>query len=174
MTWWDFVDLFRFSVSPVELVVRGTVVYLFLFLVFRVVLRRDVGSIGIADVLFVVIVADASQNAMAGEYKTISDGIVLLLTLIGWNVAIDRLAFAFPRIGKLLEPRPLLLVRNGRIMEANLRSERMTRSELMGKLRERGIEKLAQVKRARMESDGEISVIRYDAADSDEPRRSLR
>ena len=61
--------------------------YLALVLTFRFILRRDVGSLGIPDVLFIVIVADAAQNAMAGEYKSIADGIVLVATLVFWNVA---------------------------------------------------------------------------------------
>ena len=56
------------------MIVRGSVVYWFLFLVFRFVLRRDVGSIGVADLLFVVLVADVASNAMQGEYRSISDG----------------------------------------------------------------------------------------------------
>jgi len=53
-------DLFAFHVSPVELIVRGTLMYWFLFLIFRFVLRRDAGAVGIADMLLVVLVADAS------------------------------------------------------------------------------------------------------------------
>jgi uncharacterized membrane protein YcaP (DUF421 family) len=68
----DWHSLFTFSVAPLELVIRGSAVYWFLFLVFRLVLRRDVGAIGIADVLLLVLVADAAQNAMAGDYRSIS------------------------------------------------------------------------------------------------------
>ena len=71
-------EWFALTVNPVELMVRGTVIYLGLVLTFRFVLRRDVGSLGVPDVLFIVLVADASQNALAGEYKSISDGIVLV------------------------------------------------------------------------------------------------
>ena len=69
----DLAALFRITVDPLEIVVRGTVMYWFLFALFRFVLRRDVGSIGIADVLLVVLIADASQNAMAGGYASITD-----------------------------------------------------------------------------------------------------
>ena len=155
----DWSGLAGFSVSPVELIVRGSLVYLFLFAVFRVVLRRNVGSIGVADVLFIVIVADASQNAMAGEYRTVADGMVLVSTLVAWNVLIDQVGYRFPRLGKLLEPQPLLVVRNGRMLQANMQKEWLSRSELMSKLREQGIDKVAEVHRARMEGDGSISVI---------------
>ena len=66
--------------NPLELVVRGTAMYWVLFLLFRFVLRRDVGSIAIADVLLLVL-ADASQNAMAGGYETVSDGVELMAAL---------------------------------------------------------------------------------------------
>ena len=168
----DWSNITSFSVSPLELIVRGTVFYLFLFAIFRVVLRRDVGAVGVADVLFIVIVADASQNALAGDYRTVPDGMVLVSTLVAWNVLIDRLAYRFPRIEKWLMPQPVLVVRNGRMLQANMRKEWISRSELMGKLREQGIDKLAEVHRARIESDGSISVVRmadHRKAIEDEP-----
>lgn len=78
----ELLSLFGRDFPVWHMVVRGTVVYWFLLLVFRFVLRRDIGSMGVADLLFVVLVADASSNAMQGEYKSINDGLVLLGTLI--------------------------------------------------------------------------------------------
>ena len=75
----DWSQLFTFTVSPIELVVRGTLTYFFLFCLFRFVVHRDVGGLGISDLLVLVIIADASQNAMAGEYKSIVDGFVLIV-----------------------------------------------------------------------------------------------
>ena len=74
----DWSALFGLSLSPLELIVRGTAMYWFLFLLFRVVIRRRVGAVGISDVLLLVIIADASQNAMSGDYQSISDGIASL------------------------------------------------------------------------------------------------
>lgn len=162
MTLGEFAALFDVSVSPVELVVRGSIMYWFIFVLFRVVLRRNVGAVGIADVLLLVLIADAAQNAMAGEYRTVTDGIVLVSTIVGWNVLIDWLAFRFPALGRRLEPPPLPLVEGGRILHRNLRREFISHEELMGKLREKGVEDVAKVKRAVMESSGEISVIPAD------------
>ena len=106
-------ELFGLSTPFFEIIVRGSVVYWFLFLVFRFVIRRDVGAVGLADVLIIVLVADASQNAMAGEYTSISDGLILIATLIGWNLLLDWLAFRFRRIRRFAEPASLLLVLNG-------------------------------------------------------------
>lgn len=78
----DFTELFAVHVSPLELFVRGTMTYWFLLLIFRFVLRRDPGSLGVADILLVVIIADASQNGMSGEYKTVTEGFILIGTLV--------------------------------------------------------------------------------------------
>ncbi len=155
----DFAELFRLSMNPLELVVRGTAVYWFLFLLFRVVLRRDAGSIAIADVLLLVLIADAAQNAMAGGYESVSDGIVLVGTIACWNWLIDWMTFRFAFMRRLLEPRPLVLVDNGKAIRRNMRKELITMDELMAKLREEGVDRLDGVKRATLESDGEISVI---------------
>ena len=72
--------------------------YLFLFLLFRVVVRRRVGAIGMADILILVIIADAAQNAMSGEYKSVTEGAILVGTIIFWNVAIDWLNFRVPAL----------------------------------------------------------------------------
>lgn len=153
-------SLFGLSVSPLEIVLRGSVVYWFLFAVFRGVLRRDAGSIAIADVLLLVLIADAAQNAMAGEYKTISDGLILVSTIIAWNVAIDWIAFRVPALRRILVPPELCLVRNGRIQRRNMRKEFISDEELEAKLREHGVSGAAEVRAAYMESDGSISVIK--------------
>lgn len=156
----DVGSLFELTVAPLELVLRGSLMYWFLFLLFRLVLRRDVGSIAIADILLLVLIADASQNAMAGGYESVADGMILVGTIAGWNWLIDFAAWRFPLIRKLVEPKPLSLVRDGRLLPRNLRHEFITVEELMARLREQGIEHLAEVKAATMESDGQISVIK--------------
>jgi len=167
MTLNDLAELLRFDVSPLELIVRGSAMYWFLFLLFRFVLRRDAGSLGIADILLVVLIADAAQNAMAGGYTSVAEGAVLVSTLIGWNWLMDWASYRFNAVRRFLEPPPVVLVRHGRIISRNLRSEMVTVPELMANLRTHGIDKLADVKIARMEPDGEISVIR-EKQDSDE------
>jgi uncharacterized membrane protein YcaP (DUF421 family) len=160
-------SLFELTVPPWELILRGSAVYWFLFIIFRFVMHRDVGSIGIADVLLLVLVADASQNAMAGEYKSITDGFILVATIIGWNYLIDWAAYRFPAVAKLVEPPPLLLVRRGRVLKGSLRQEMLTEDDLMSKLREHGVEDVAQVKKAYIEGDGSVTVIRFGQAPTD-------
>jgi uncharacterized membrane protein YcaP (DUF421 family) len=160
----DWRQLFGLSVSPLELLVRGTAMYFFLFLLFRVVIKRRVGSIGMADMLVLVIVADAAQNAMAGEYRSITDGFILVGTIIGWNYVFDWANYRFAWLQRWLEPDPLLLVRDGRLLRRHLRLERVTEKELETKLREHGVTDLAEVHKAYMEPDGQVTVIKRQAS----------
>lgn len=159
----DIPSLLELSVNPWELVVRGTLMYWFLFLLFRFVLRRDVGSIAVADVLLLVLIADASQNAMAGGYETVTDGVVLVVTIAGWNWLFDWASFRFAWVRRILAARPLQLVVDGKLQRRNLRKEMISQEELMAALREQGIDALDKVRLVTMESDGEISVVKNDA-----------
>jgi uncharacterized membrane protein YcaP (DUF421 family) len=152
--------LFSFELDPFEIIARGTAMYWFLFGMFRFVLRRDVGAVGIADVLLLVIVADAAQNAMAGEYNTVPEGMLLVATLIFWNVALDWASYRFAAVRRFTEARPLQLIREGRLLHRNLRREFITMDELMAALRQNGVNDVQQVAEAYMEADGNFSVIK--------------
>jgi uncharacterized membrane protein YcaP (DUF421 family) len=155
----DWGGLFQPQAPPAETILRGTLVYWALFFLFRFVLRRNVGSIGIADILFVVLVADAVQNSMIGDTHTITDGLILVLTLVAWNRLLDWMNFQFPALRPFTEPAPLLLVRDGRILMDNLRKEQITEEELEAKIRASGVESIEETARVFMESDGVVSVI---------------
>jgi len=156
----DWGEIFGVSVSPLELIIRGTAMYLFLFLVFRVVIRRRIGAVGMADILILVIIADAAQNGMSGEYRSVTEGAILIGTIIGWNMLIDWLNYRVPALQNWLEAPPLLLIENGRLLRRNLRHEFVTEEELKSKLREKGVADFRDVAKAYMEADGAISVIK--------------
>ena len=158
----DLQQIFIPSGSILEIVLRGTLMYFALLLLLRFVLRREPGKIGLADMLLVVILADASQNAMAGGYKSWTEGALLVCTLVFWNYALDWLAFRYPFMQRLLEPAPLMLVKNGQMLRRNMRQEMITEEELRSQLRQNGIDDLSNVKEARIESDGNISVVGFD------------
>ena len=163
--------MFRLTVNPFVLIVRGTVTYWFIVILFRVLMRRSAGSVGIADLLLLVLIADAAQNGMAGDYKSITDGMVLVTTLLAWTVIIDWATYRSPRLAKLLQPDPLPLVENGRMNRRHMREELLSEDELRAKLREQGIERIEEVKRATMESDGAVTVIRYDHSNREQAPR---
>jgi uncharacterized membrane protein YcaP (DUF421 family) len=151
-------------VSLAEIVLRGTLVYLLLFFVLRV-LRREAGALGISDLLVVVIIADAAQNAMSSEYKSVTEGAVLIGTIIAWDYSLDWLGYRFPAFGRLLRPAPLPLVKDGKALRRNMRKELISMEELMSQLREGGVEHISEVKKCYLEGDGHISIIKKESGD---------
>lgn len=143
----------------VEILVRGTLTYLALFLILRFVLRREVGQLGITDVLVVVLLADAAQNAMGDDYRSIPDGILLVLVIALWALLIDWASHRWRRFERFAKPRPRVIVRDGRILRGPMDRELITDEELFSVLRENGVTDLADVRRVTVESEGNISVV---------------
>jgi len=156
---WD--ALFRFGVAPLELIIRGTLMYWFIFIALRMAGRRDLGSLGISSILLMVLISEAASNAMSAEYESVGEGMVLVGTLFFWSVFVDRVAYFFPITRGLLSPERICLVRNGIMQRRSMRREYITESELMAELRLNGVNELTEVRRAYIEETGEISIQRY-------------
>jgi uncharacterized membrane protein YcaP (DUF421 family) len=156
----DWEALFVPNTSLLELMIRGTIMYWLLLAVLRVLVRRHIGSISLMDLLLMVLIADAAQNAMANEYRSVTEGLVLCGTLIGWNYLFDWLAYRSPTFAKILEPSPLPVVRDGKMLRRNMRRELFTEDELKSQLRQHDIEDISEVEIAFIEPDGGVSIVR--------------
>jgi uncharacterized membrane protein YcaP (DUF421 family) len=168
----DWREMLVPSSSLLELIIRGSVMYLLILAGFRL-FRREAGSLSVSDLLVVVLIADAAQNGMAGEYRSLTEGIVIVATIFAWNYLLDWLSYRSRFVYWLLHPPSLPLVRGGQLQYQNLRSQMITREDLMEQLREQGIDDLQQVKKCFLEGDGRISVIR-EHADDQAPRSEKR
>lgn len=165
----DLAKIFVPDTPLLEIFVRGTLTYLALFLLLRISRNRSGGSLGMADLLVLVLIADAAQNAMAGEYTSWTDGFLLVCTIVGWAYGLDWLAYRYPgTLGRFMHPPPTPLVRDGVKVQLNLDRERISHEELMTQLRLQGVEVIEDVERASLEGNGEVSVVRKSAGD-DEP-----
>lgn len=162
----DWGELFVPDSPPVEILIRGSVMYLVLYTLLRIVVKRESGTTSMTDLLVIVLLADAAQNGMAGEYRSIADGVLLVAVIIAWSYLLDAVAYRWPRAARLIRPRSLLLVRDGRVVRRNMRRELITEEELYGRLRQQGIDDLAQAREVWMESDGKLSVITREAGPS--------
>jgi uncharacterized membrane protein YcaP (DUF421 family) len=156
----DWRAMFVPTVGLAEIVLRGTIMYLILFSVLRFMGRRQAGHFGPADLLVIVLIADAAQNALGAEYRSVTEGALLVLTVVAWDYTIDWTAWRFPAMRPILRSPSLKLVENGRVLRPNLRAEMLTVDELMSQLREQGIDDVKDVKLARLEGDGRLSVIK--------------
>ncbi|QAA93331.1 DUF421 domain-containing protein [Pollutimonas thiosulfatoxidans] len=157
----DWLGLFQFQMSPLELFVRGTLIFWFIFVLLRIAGRREFGSVGTANVLLLVMIADGAQNGMAGQYETVAEGMVLIATLIFWSVFIDRLCFFVPAVRVVLEPNRICLIKDGEMQRRGMRKEYITEEELMAQLRAHGIDDVARVRRAYIEEAGQVTVLPY-------------
>lgn len=156
----DLVKAFTPDVSVFEMVVRGAIMYLAMFVLLRVVLRGRMGSMTSSDLLVLVIISDAAQNAMSSNYSSITDGIVLVATIVGMSWLFDWLGYHVAFMGRFVHPQRKPLIVNGRVIRKALAEELMTEDELMTQLRLQGADQIQQVKSAYLEGNGEISVIR--------------
>jgi uncharacterized membrane protein YcaP (DUF421 family) len=154
----DWQSMFVPTESILEVVIRGTVMYLGMFALLRV-FRRQSGSVGIADLLVIVVIADAAQNGMAGDSKSITEALLLITTIVLWDWFFDWLGFRSTFFERILQPKPLLLIEDGKIIKKNLDQEFISEDELRGQLREQGIEEVGKVKKCFLESNGHFSVL---------------
>ncbi len=157
----DWEKLFVPTASVLEMVIRGTLMFFAIFALLRV-FRRPAGALGVADLLVIVIIADAGSNGMTGEGFSITEAVVVISVIVAWNWIFDWIGSKSKLAGRILESQPMRLISNGRVLRKNLESEMITEDELMAQLRMNGIDDPAEVKTATLESNGEISVIAFD------------
>jgi uncharacterized membrane protein YcaP (DUF421 family) len=155
----DVGELLGPDLSVPETLLRGTVMYFVIFLLLRVVLRGRTGGTTMSDLLVLVLIADAAQNAMADDYTSLGSGALLVATIIWWSFALDWLAYRVPAVGRVVHPEKAPLVQNGRLIRPTLRREMITEEELMSEIRLQGLERLEDVRAVYLEGNGEISVI---------------
>jgi uncharacterized membrane protein YcaP (DUF421 family) len=159
----DWNSVFVPTIGIAEIILRGTIMYLGLFAVLRFMGRRQAGNFGPADLLVIVLIADAAQNGLGKEYGSVTEGLTLVLTIVAWEYFIDWLKYRFPGLRHILAAPSLTLIENGRVNKANLRHEMLTEDELRSQLREKEVVAYVEVKLAKLEGDGRLSVIKAKA-----------
>jgi uncharacterized membrane protein YcaP (DUF421 family) len=156
----DWHSVFVPAIGLAEIVVRGSLMYLGLFVILRFMARRQAGHFGPADLLVIVLIADAAQNGLGKDYGSVTEGLALVLTIVSWEYALDWIAWRFPATRPYLTPPSLALIRNGGLVSENLRKEMITEDELQAQLREQNVESYSDVKLATLEGDGRLSVLK--------------
>jgi uncharacterized membrane protein YcaP (DUF421 family) len=156
----DWRAMFEPSMGVAEIILRGSIMYIALFLVLRFIARRQAGSFGPADLLVIVLIADASQNALGKDYTSLTEGMILVLTIVAWEYAIDWLAWRVPRLRPLLKAPALQLIADGKTLRDNLAHEMITDDELRAQLREKGVTRVEDVEASFLEGDGRLSVLK--------------
>lgn len=143
-----------------ETVLRATAVYLFILVVFRISGKRSLSQITTFDFILLLIIGEATQQALLGDDFSVINAWVVIATLISLEILFAWMQRRMPALDRLLESLPIVLVEHGRLLEERARREGVTLSEILAAGRERhGLERLEQFKYAILERHGGISVI---------------
>jgi uncharacterized membrane protein YcaP (DUF421 family) len=156
----DWARLFVPEMSLPEILIRGVLIYVALCLLLRVVLKRQAGKVSLSDLLVVTIVAGVCRNPLVRDAYSITDGVLVVATVLFTGYARDWLSYYVPWIHALLHAPPVPLIHDGVILHDNLRRELMTESRLRCKLRGKGVRDPAEVADAWLEGEGKVSVIK--------------
>ena len=154
-----------------EIIVRATVVYIAVVLALRVTGRRSLGQRNAVDLVLILIVANAVQNAMIGSDTSLIGGLIAAATLFFVDALFGRVSNRSERVERYFSGSPVVLVNHGQMLEVNMRKEHISPIELEEALREHGIEDIGQVKTAILEIDGSLSVVPGDATSYHSHRR---
>jgi uncharacterized membrane protein YcaP (DUF421 family) len=152
-------DFLKLGTPALELVIRASVIYLVLLIGLRLFGKREIGQFTLFDLVFILLVANAVQPAMTGPDSSLTGGLIIIAILILLNFAISYLRVRVPFINRLVVAPSVPIARDGEWIPTVLEKEGVTREEVMEALREHGVEKLAEVRLATLESDGSISVV---------------
>ena len=162
---------FALNVSGLELFVRTTIIYLGLLMTLRL-FRREAGSLELADLLMIVLIADGVQNGMSGNYNTVSGAAIVGGTIIGWNWVITAAQYRFAWLRRIVLPDPLLLIKDGAFVRRNMRREFISPDEILSMLRTQDVYDLGDVELAYLEPNGQLSVKTRDSKQHKAPARS--
>jgi uncharacterized membrane protein YcaP (DUF421 family) len=151
--------LFDLGVPLWELILRTMVVYIVVLGLLRIAGKRELGTMSPADLVVILIIANAVQNAMNGGDVSLIGGLVSAATLVGVNLLLGRLGRGLPILGRLVVEEPTLLLQDGEPIKKNMESEHVDVADVEMAAREHGIDDLKDVAAAILEVDGSISVI---------------
>jgi uncharacterized membrane protein YcaP (DUF421 family) len=141
---------------------RTLLIYVFVLTGIRLAGKREVGQVTPFDLVLLLLLANAVQNAMTGPDTTLQGGVVAAATLLIANSIVSRFAWRSRRVRTWLEGEPRLLIRSGELLSRNLVEERVTAEDVQQALREHGVATIKEVALAVLEVDGTISVLKND------------
>ncbi|MEN6462535.1 MAG: YetF domain-containing protein [Syntrophomonas sp.] len=144
------------------IIISSTTIYIFIVLAIRLFGKKELAQLSVVDLVFILLISNAVQNAMVGSNSTLAGGLVAASTLFCVNYLLKALLNKSPEINRLLQGDPLMLVYDGKIIQKHLDQSQISRDELEAAIREHGVESIEQVNLAILEMDGNISVLSDD------------
>lgn len=145
-----------------DIIIRSLSVYIFMVAAIRIFGKNQLSQLNAGDVVLLLLISNAVQNAMVGNNVSLEGGILAALILFIANFIVKKYIFKNKKVKQILESDPKILIKDGFINEQNLIKEDIDLEELQEAIREHGVEKIKEVKLAMLEIDGNISVVSFD------------
>jgi uncharacterized membrane protein YcaP (DUF421 family) len=142
-----------------DLVIRATVIFFFIFFVTRVAGRRELGALEPFDLILLVVLGDLVQQGITQSDESVTGTLIVISTVTLLSVAVSWVSFRSGKVRLVTEGEPIVLVQDGEIIERNLRRERLTHGDLEEEARRQQVASLADIRWAILEREGTISVI---------------
>jgi Predicted membrane protein len=138
------------------------VIYLFIIVFIRLFGKKELAQLSIFDLVFILLISNAVQNAMVGSDSSLTGGLVAAASLFVLNYVLKNLMYRFPKLGFIVQGHPIMLIYNGELNQQNLAKAKITNEELMEAIREHGVSTIADVDLAILEVDGNISILSHE------------
>jgi uncharacterized membrane protein YcaP (DUF421 family) len=138
---------------------KTALIYLFLVVGLRLLGKRELGQMSVYDLVLIVVISNSVQNAMVGSDSSLGGGLIAAFVLLLINRLLTWLMVKNPKLANLLEGDPVLIVRDGELLEQPMRKAGVTRDNVLAAMREHGIDDLDDVQMAVLEPDGIISIV---------------
>jgi uncharacterized membrane protein YcaP (DUF421 family) len=142
-----------------DIVIRAAVIFVFVYLLTRLLGRRELSTLEPFDLILLVVVGDLVQQGVTQNDESLTGAMLAISTIGLLTVALSYLSFRFKRLRPVLNGEPIVLVEDGEIIEANLRRQRLTREEIGAEARLEGIAAIEDVRWAILETNGRISFV---------------
>ncbi|MBL7800068.1 MAG: DUF421 domain-containing protein [Chitinophagales bacterium] len=138
---------------------KSVAVYVFILLAIRLFGKKELAQLSVIDLVFILLISNAVQNAMVGADSTLLGGMAAATALFLVNSVFKVVSYKFPQFSKVIQGESLLLIYEGKVIQKNLETAMISQSELEAAVREHGVESCEQVTIAVLEVDGNISVV---------------
>ena len=153
-----------------DIVMRATVMFVVVFLLLRLLGKRELGQMTPFELVLLVVIGDLIQQGVTHNDFSLVGATLAICTFAFWGLVLGWLVYLFPRLKGPLEGQPRIIVRQGELLEDNLRRDRMTRAEVESEMRLAGIARMSDVEWAIIEPQGKISFIKREQG-GDEPSK---
>lgn len=143
-----------------SIIMRSAVIYIFIFIILRLGGKRTVGEMTTFDLVLLLIISEATQQALLDDDRSITGGMLAITTLVFIDIIVSLLTNKYTGLDNLLNGVPLIIVKDGKPLMERIKKSRLQIEDILEASRKfQGIESLAQIRYAVLEKDGTISII---------------